>query len=164
MKNVIRSQGKIWQRRSKNLKSGDIQCPTCGEWTTFKKLTDKHFNEEFVCKGCKPPKPKPKPKKKTAKKPKPTFPEDCPHKPFFACKRPSECVGCYYNPDKKIALATKHEDDPKKNAKDHWFYHSKKHAKERLKNLDDIKHGRGLLKGGNRSYFKYARKSADEED
>ena len=57
-----------------------------------------------------------------------------------------------------------HEDDPKKTAKNDWFYGNKKHAKVCLEMLEDIKHGRGLLKGGRRYHFKYARtKSNDEE-
>ena len=163
MKNIIRSQGKIWKRRSKNLKSGEICCPICGDWVTVKRFTDKHFKEEFRCKLCTEPKPKPKPKKKVSKVKKITFPPDCPHRPFFNCKTASGCKGCYYNPIKKIALMVRHEDDEKKTAKDHWFYHSKKHSKESLKLLDDIKHGRGLLPGGNRTYFRYARKSEPEE-
>lgn len=87
-----------------------------------------------------------------------TFPENCPHKQFFGCKNPSECVGCYYNPDKKYALMLKRNDDEPKTAKNNWFYNDKKHSKICLDMLDDIKNGRGLLKGGTRCYFKNARK------
>ena len=169
MKNQIRANGKIFERRSKNLTSGEIHCGRCGEWKRVSKLTDKHFNEEFLCSTCrKELKPEvevkvKKSKKQTAKKFKAHFPDNCPHKPFFACTRASECVGCYYNPEKAIALMTKDEDDPPKTAKENWFYGDKKHAKASLATLEDIKHGRGLLKGGNRCYFKYARKSDNEE-
>ena len=101
-------------------------------------------------------------KKKVIVKKKIRFPEDCPHKPFFGCTRASECRGCYYNPDKKIALMLREPDDQPKTAKDNWFYGDKKHAKICLEMLDDIKHGRGLHKNGTRCYFKYARKSEDE--
>lgn len=168
MKNVIKSQGRVWKRRSKNLVGGEIECVRCGHDTTIKTFKDEHFTKEFVCSTCKKelkadqPKPKPK-KKKTPKKKKIGFPDDCPHRPFFHCKTASGCKGCYYNPDKKIALMKKNEDDEPKNSKEHWFYHSKKHSKECLKLLDDIKHGRGLMPGGNRHYFRYARKTEEDE-
>ena len=167
MKNTIRSKGKIWKRRSKNLTSGEIQCPLCGKWTKVPKLTDKHFNEEYLCRVCKKqftehvlgnkkaPKAKSKPKKFVA-----SFPDDCPHKPFFGCKTPKGCVGCYWNPDKKIALMG----EEKKTAKVHWFYGDKGHSKKVLKVLEDIKSGKGLGKGGTRTYLRYARKQKDDED
>lgn len=163
MKNNIRSKGRIWKRRSKNLKSGEIQCWTCGEWKKVPKFADKHFKEEYHCRSCtkvlNESKPKPTKKKETKpKKFKPRFPENCPHKAFFWCKSPSECIGCYYNPDKKVALMTRDPDDPKKNAKRDWFYGDKKHAKECLEMLEDIKHGRGLFKNGTRFRFKHQRK------
>jgi len=167
MKNQIRHNGKIFERRSKSLSSGEIHCGRCGEWQKVSRLTDKHFNEEFMCSTCKKElKPKvevKQSKKQSAKKTKAHFPDNCPHKPFFGCTRPSECMGCHYNPVKEIALMTKDPDDPKKTAKENWFYGDKKNAKARLEMLEDIKHGRGLLKGGNRCYFKYARKSEEEE-
>lgn len=107
-------------------------------------------------------------KKKVAKKIVPKkikidFPENCPHKPFFGCNKKSECLGCYYNPNQKIAMMKRDIDDPTKSPKDDWFYGSKRHAKKCLEMLEDIKLGRGLHKGGTRCYFKYARKSGDEE-
>ena len=169
MKNIIRSKGKTWKRRSKNLTSGEIQCPRCGEWKKVPKLTDKHFNEEYTCRTCKKEinLTTPRPTKATPQRPKrfkPQFPDDCPHKAFFWCKSPSECIGCYYNPDKKIALMQRSEDDEKKTAKDNWFYHDKKHAKECLSLLDDIRLGKGLFKNGTRCRFKHARKDELEED
>lgn len=162
MKNEIRSNGKIWKRRSKALKSGEIQCNICGDWKRIAKLTDKHFKEEFNCKDCTPETPKPKtiPKKINTKS---VLAEECSHKPLFGCKRPIECRGCYYNPNKKIALMTVEIADVKTVGND-WLYGNKKHTKTTLSILEDIKHGRGLHKGGNRSYFKYARKSVGEED
>lgn len=165
MKNMIRSKGKIFKRRSKTLKSGEINCGRCGTWTKVSRFTEKHFTEEYQCRSCAKElnidKPKPK-RTKTTKKSKPQWAIDCPHKPFFNCKRPSECRGCYYNPSKKLALLKADPDDDVKTAKDHWFYGNKKHAKTCLKMLDDIKHGRGLRKGGNRTYFRYARKSEND--
>lgn len=170
MKNVVRSKGRIWKRRSKNLNSGEIQCHTCGEWKRVPKFTDRHFKEEYHCRSCNKMlnegKPKPEPKAKDKKKPKrfkPYWPKDCPHRAFFWCKTPSRCVGCYYNPEKKIALMTRNEDDPKKTAKNDWFYGNKKHAKECLKLLEDIRLGRGLLPNGTRHRFKHQRKT-DEDD
>ncbi|MBV1929312.1 MAG: hypothetical protein KUG81_07360, partial [Gammaproteobacteria bacterium] len=64
----------------------------------------------------------------------------------------------------KVALKLRHSDDPKKNAKDHWFYGDKRWAKKLLTVLDDIKHGRGLLKGGNRYRFRYGRTKVEDED
>lgn len=171
MKNNIRSKGRIWKRRSKNLISGEIQCPRCGEWKKVPKFTDKHFTEEYTCRGCKKelneeqPKPPPKKKKPKEKKFKPRWPDNCPHKAFFWCKSPRECVGCYYNPEKKVALMTTGDDDPKKTAKKDWFYgQTKKQVEERLQTLEDIKHGKGLFKGGARCRFKHARKSEEDED
>jgi len=159
MINEIYSGGKIWKRRSKNLTSGEIICPRCGDPTKVRKFTDKHFNEPFLCKNCtKETKPKPKKLVTKPKRKKETFPENCPHKPFFNCKVARNCVGCYYHPVKKIALMPKTPDDPPKTARNHWFYGVKSHSKRALKLLDDIKHGRGLCKGGTRTYFKYARK------
>jgi len=156
MKNEIRTPDgkggwKIWTRRSKNLTSGEICCPRCGEWKEFKRLTDRHFEDEYICSKCKkelrdlePPKPK----ETVPKKVKPQFPPDCKHKWFFKCKYARECIGCYYNPDKKIAMMKKHEDDSPK-PKTLWFYHDKKFAKEMLKMLEDIKQGRGKYKPKN---------------
>lgn len=93
---------------------------------------------------------------------KSVFPENCPHKQFFGCKNPSDCIGCYYNPDKKYALMLRNKDDEPKNSKDNWFYGNKKSAKISLQTLDDIKNGRGLLKGGTRCYFKNARKGGED--
>ena len=90
------------------------------------------------------------------------FPESCPHKPFFGCTKASECLGCYYNPSKKVAMMLRDPDDRKKNQQTDWFYSSSRHAKKCLEMLEDIKHGRGLHKGGTRCYFKYARKGDDE--
>lgn len=166
MINHIRSQGKIWKRRGKNLVGGEIECPRCGKWTKVAKFTDKHFTQEYICRACnkelnaeKPKvKPKAKPKKKTI-----SMASDCPHKPFFNCKGAKGCQGCYYNPDKKTALLKKNPEDPSKNAKTHWFYGNKVHAKKALKLLDDIKKGKGLFKNGNRFYFKHAKKRLDED-
>ena len=164
MKNEIRSNGKIWKRRSKNLTSGEINCPRCGIWKPIKKFTDKHFNDEYFCQRCKKELKELEPKKVSTKvsgkpkKKKPQWAIDCPHRPFFACKKASECQGCYYNPTKKIALLLKEPDDPKKTATNNWFYGNKKDAKKLLKILDDIKSGKGLHIGGRRTYFKYARK------
>ena len=168
MKNNIRSKGRVWKRRSKNLKSGEIQCWTCGEWKKVPAFQDKHFKVEYHCRSCTKVLNEDKPKNinqvSTPKKIRPKFPDNCPHKPFFWCKRASECIGCYYNPDKKIALMTKDPDDPKKTAKNDWFYGNKKHAKECLEILEDIKYGRGLRKGGTRSRFKHAREKEDEDE
>ena len=164
MKNKIRSQGRIWHRRSKNLTSGEILCPRCGAWKRVSKFTDKHFTEEHSCRTCKRElreiQIKVKPIK--VKKAKAQFPKDCPHRPFFWCKTPKACVGCYYNPDKKFALAARFDDDDeKKKAKTHWFYGNKRHAKASLKMLDDIKHGRGLFENGRQHHFRYARKNGN---
>lgn len=165
MKNVIRTKAgkgfKIWKRRSVNLTSGEINCGRCGAWTRVTRFTDKHFKDEYSCRTCKKElnADKPKPKRKSAPKKKLQWPEHCPHKPFFNCKVVSECKGCYYNPTKKLALLKIDKDDPNKIAKDHWFYGNKAHAKKALKLLDDIRLGRGLQRGGNRTYFKHARKS-----
>lgn len=170
MKNVIRSNGKIAKRRSKNLNEGEIQCLTCGTWITVSKFVDKHFNEIFYCKSCKKEQQEEdkkvdiKPKKK--KQQRPQFPDNCPHRPFFGCNSSRWCQGCYYNPDEKIALMTKfgYDSDEVKTSKTHWFYSDKNHAKKLLALLEDIKQGRGLLKGGNRSWFKYARKNKDDDE
>ena len=166
MKNTIRVDGKICIRRTKKLKPGEINCSRCGDWTFVSRLTDKHFNDEYQCQNCKSElKVKVESTKvcnKAPRKQRKEFPEDCPHRPFFGCARPSDCVGCHYNPDKKIALMLRDPDDEPKTAKFNWFYSDKKHAKICLDMLDDIKHGRGLLKGGNRCYFKYARKGEEE--
>lgn len=169
MKNTIRTGDKIWLRRSKKLVSGEIQCPRCGDWTKVRKLSDKHFTEEYICTDCKKEtkeeSPPPKQKKATGllkqKKFKPYFPPNCPHRPMYRCKRPSECVGCYWNPEKKVALMAKSEDDEPKKL---WFYSNKKDAKEQLKLLDDIKNGVGLFPNGNRCKFKNARTKDDMDD
>jgi hypothetical protein len=167
MKNSIRVKGKICIRRSKNLKSGEVACARCGDWTFVTKLLDKHFNEEYRCSNCKKElkvdEVKP-PKVSKPKKQKIGFPENCPHKPFFGCSRASECVGCYYNPDVKIALMVRDPDDDPKTAKVNWFYADKKHAKVCLEMLDDIKQGRGLHKGGTRCHFRYGRKTEKDGD
>ena len=170
MINLIRSKGRLWQRRSKNLKSGEINCVRCGDWKRVSKFTDRHFKEEYFCRTCK--KELTKAQKKTTatkvsgknpKKLKPYFPKDCLHRPFFWCKTPSKCIGCYYNPEKKIALMRRFEDDEKKTAKVNWFYgRGKRNVKKLLKFLDDIKHGRGLHRGSTRLYFRYARKSEND--
>lgn len=169
MKNVIRSKGKICLRRSKNLTSGEIECPRCGKWDKVKTLTDKHFNEEYFCSTCRKELKSLETKTESTKvngnipkRRKSQWAIDCPHKPFFGCKVARECTGCYYNPDQKIALIRLEEDDPKKTAKMHWFYGDKSHVKKSLKLLEEIKVGKGIHKGGNRSHFKYARKSEDE--
>lgn len=169
MINMIRTKdGKVWTRRSKGLVTGEICCPRCGDWKKVGKFTDKHFTEEYTCSTCKGElKTKDgEPTKVSGHKPKKVraqFPENCPHRPFFGCRTAGGCIGCYYNPDVKIALMKRDEDDQDKTAKDNWFYGNKKHAKECLAILEDIKHGRGLLKGGNRTYFKYARNKGEEE-
>jgi len=161
MINVIWHQGKIWKRRTKNLTTGEIECQVCGKLTKIPKLTDKHFNEEYLCRSCKKEKNAEEktvsaPKKKA--KPKARWAIDCPHRNFFACKVASGCVGCYYNPDMKTALMLKQEDDPKKNKTNDWFYGNKAHVKKALKMLADIKTGKGLRKGGRRCYFKHSKK------
>lgn len=166
MKNNIRVKGKIYQRRTKNLKSGEIQCHTCGEWKRVPTFTDKHFIEEYTCRTCKKELKEPasintKPKTRSNKL---EFPDSCPHRVFFWCKKPSECIGCYYNPDKKIALIKKDEDDPNKSVKTDWFYGNKKQAKLGLQNLEDIKNGKGLFKNGNRYRMKHSRKQSEEDD
>lgn len=167
MKNVIRSKGKIWKRRSKNLTSGEIECPRCGHWTKVSKFTDKHFDIEFICIQCRKEIKKEQAADKTESPKKKRevlqFPPNCPHKPFFGCKRPSECVGCYYNPNKEISFKLKNPDSTPR-PKWMWFYHNKKEAQERLQLLDDIKNGKGLFKNGTRTYFKYARKNEDDDE
>jgi hypothetical protein len=160
MKNVIRSNGKVFKRRSAKLKSGEIQCGMCGDWKKVGKLTDKHFDVEYLCKTCSDD-TKPEPKKIPKQKVKLQLAEDCPHRPLFGCVKPTECVGCYHNPVKKMALMI-NEDEDKKTARDNWFYGTKKHSKACLEILDDIKRGKGLHRGGTRCYLKYARKSEDE--
>jgi len=166
MINKIRSNGKIWQRRSKSLVSGEIECPRCGEWKHFSKLNDSHFKDEYICPQCSKevksdfslePITERKRHNNKPKKFKPYLAQTCPHKQFFGCTKPRDCVGCYYNPEQKIAMMKRDEDDPPTN-KSHWFYASKKHSEELLNMLDDIKNGIGLSKGGNRCYFKNARK------
>jgi hypothetical protein len=165
MINVIKSQGKVWLRRSKNLVSGTIECHRCGDEKKVVKFTGKHFTVEFICRTCNKElnvdKVKPKRVSKP-KKPKPTMAKDCPHKYFFGCKGANGCIGCYYNPDVKMALKKATPDDPKKNKTDNWFYGNKAHAKKALKLLDDIRLGRGLKRGGKRFYFKHS-KNKDEE-
>lgn len=89
------------------------------------------------------------------------FPE-CPHLNFFQCKSAKECLGCYYNPIREEAMWV--EEDENKKPKDLWFYSSKKHASDRLKTLEDIRLGKGLRKGGNRCYFKHARKNKNDDE
>lgn len=160
MINVIWNQGKIWKRRTKNLTTGKIECQVCGKLVNVPKLTDKHFKEEYLCRSCKKDKNElekviatPKPKKVKHK-----WAVDCPHKNFFGCKYARECMGCYYNPDMKIALMPKQEDDPNKTKTNDWFYGNKVHSKKALKMLDDIKKGKGVRKGGHRCYFKHSKK------
>jgi len=183
MINTIKIDGIVRERKSKTMFTNDyseieIQCYECGSWKEIKKLTNDHIVKKFNCRSCnmkatmakkKASKKKTKKKvvkKKVSKKFKPYWPDDCPHRPFFKCKSPRECQGCYRNPEKKIALMARYgqpfEKGEKKTAKIHWFYSSKKHANESLKILNDIKNGKGLLKGGARSYFKYARKDEDD--
>ncbi len=152
MKNGIRTKEgkgwKVWSRRSKKLKSGEINCPRCGEWKEIKRFTDKHFTEDYICGRCKKELRKlnpPEPKERKVPKPKATFPMDCKHKWFFRCKTPSRCVGCYYHPVRKIAMMTRHEDDDPK-PRSLWFYADKRHVKDSLKMLEDIKYGRGKYK------------------
>jgi hypothetical protein len=90
------------------------------------------------------------------------LPENCAHKQFFWCKKPSECVGCYYHPEKKVALTKRHPDDPNKTTKDNWFYGSKRQAKLGLKNLEDIKNGKGLFKNGTRCRFRHSRDTEEK--
>lgn len=91
------------------------------------------------------------------------LPENCLHKGFFWCKTPSQCIGCYYHPDKKIALIKK-EKDEFKSVKYHWFYHDKKHVKICLEMLEDIKAGKGLFKNGTRCWFKHSRKGENNNE
>ena len=179
MINSLKVDGVIRERKSKTLLTGqfseiEIQCYECGIWKKIKKIENEHITKKFLCGSCKRKLKKPTKKKVTKKKVskkskrfKNQWPEDCPHKPFFGCKSPNECQGCYYNPDKKIAMMPKYgqtfDKEDKKNTKDHWFYHYKSHVKESLEFLSDIKSGKGLKKGGTRYYFKYARKNDDEE-
>ena len=147
MINRIRTGDKIWERRSKKLISGEIECVRCGHWARVAKLSDKHFKEEYICRQCnkeiKQSNPRPT-KTKVQKKIKPKLPDSCPHRPFFGCKLTNECLTCYYNPDVKQNL---------------WFYNqTKSEIKKRLQTLDDIKSGKGLFKNGTRCYFKYQRK------
>jgi len=183
MINTIRINGVTRERSSKAMFTGDhddieIQCFECGSWKDIKKLTNDHIIKKYLCRSCKmkatmakKKKTKKKVKKKAVKKGpkkfKPYWPDDCPHRPFFKCKTPTGCQGCYHNPEKKIALMPKrgHEDDKeKKTAKIHWFYGVKSHVKKSLGLLDDIKNGRGLHPGGTRSYFKYARKIEEDDE
>jgi len=178
MINSLKVDGILRERSSKTLLTGDyseieIQCYECGIWKSVKKLTNEMITEKFFCGSCKRKNKAPKKKitkKKTtkAKKWKNQFPENCPHKAFFGCKVANQCQGCYYNPDKKIALMPKYgipfEPGEKKNTKEHWFYGDKKHSEKALGLLEEIKSGKGLLKGGARSHFKYARKKYDEDE
>lgn len=165
MINIIHSDGKIWERRSKKLISGEIECPRCGGLKYFSNLLDKHFTEVYICNTCKKElnadKPKSKPKSKPKKKSEIRWAVDCPHKPFFKCKSKRECQGCYYNPSKKIALVIKDPSDPKKTPTHDWFYGNKAHVKKALRLLNDIKNGKGLMRGGSRYHFKYAKKDED---
>ena len=177
MINSIRIDGVLRERKSKALFTDDyskieIQCYDCGIWKKIKKIENDHITKKFKCASCKrksnPTKKKKVAKKKVTKKKekwKVTWPDNCPHKAFFGCKIMSQCQGCYYNPDKKIALMPKkgQDDDEKKTAKIHWFYGDKKYSEKALKLLEEIKLGKGLHKGGTRSHFKYSRKK-DEED
>lgn len=162
MINNIRKDGKIWKRRSKNLTSGEIECKRCGDWTKINKLKESHFCEEFICKNCsKEIKDEtPKETKKHVKKEKLTLPENCEFKSQFYCKNPKDCIGCYYHPIKEIAL-----DDGEGGRKSShlWLWSDKKHAKTMLKLLDDIRKGKGLHKGGNRSYLKHSKREKEDE-
>ena len=180
MLNTIKIDGQVRDRKSKAMFTNDyseigIQCFDCGDWVEIKKLTNDHITKKFHCGSCSRKiksaikKAKKKPVKKVVKKStrvKPQWAENCEHMAFFKCKSPRECQGCYYNPTKKIALQSRYgipfEPGEKKNAKDHWFYGNKKHVTEALKLLADIKSGKGLKAGGNRSYFRYARKEDEE--
>lgn len=183
MINDLKVDGIIRERTSKALFTNEhscieIRCYECGEWIVIKKILSEHITERFTCGVCsrklkaatraqEKAKTKAEVKPKAIRKAKNQFPSDCPHKPFFHCRSANECQGCYYNPDMKIALMSKygHEDDgEKKTAKIHWFYGDKKHAETSLAILDDIKHGRGLHKGGNRCWFKYSKKASEESE
>ncbi len=177
MINDIRLDGVIRERKSKTMLTGDhsqieIRCYECGEWVAIKKLENEHIVKKFNCKKCvaaiKRAKKKKKPKKKVAKKPakaKPKWAPDCPHKAFFRCANARQCQGCYYHTEKKFALMPRygHAVEEKKTAKIHWFYGDKAHVKKALKLLDDIRLGKGLKSGGNRCYFKHAKKIDDYE-
>lgn len=183
MINSIKLDGVLRERKSKSLFTDsyseiEIQCYECGKWVKIKKIENDHIVKKFNCGSCKrkikPPvkrsknsKAIKKAVKKVAKK-RIQFPEDCPHKPFFKCTVASQCQGCYYNPDKAIALMPKKgqefEKGEKKNTKDHWFYGDKSHVKKALGLLEDIKTGKGLHKGGARCHFKYARKNNEEDE
>lgn len=91
------------------------------------------------------------------------FPEECAHRPFFQCKSAQECRGCYYNPIKVEALQPKEGfEDEKKDPKVDWFYgRGKRFIKEMLDMLDDIKHKRGLMKGGNPFKWPHSRTNKD---
>ena len=172
MINTIKLDGKIRERSSKTMFTGDhseieIQCFECGDWKEIKKIKSEHIIKKFLCGKCgrkskKKVSKKKVTKKKVAKKSKPSWALDCPHRPFFKCKAPRECQGCYYHPIRKVALQAKYgmpfEKGEGKNPKDHWFYYSKKYSKQLLGMLDDIKNGKGLMPGGRRYYFRYARK------
>ncbi len=176
MLNSIKIDGVIRSRKSKALFTDsfseiEIQCFNCGIWKEIKKIKNEHIIEKFLCGTCsrraklRAKRPNRKPKKiakKKSKKFKPYWPEDCPHYAFFRCKSPRECVGCYYNPERKIAMMPKPGVELEKGEKKPWFYSSKKHAKLALEMLNDIKTGKGLHKKGNRCYFKHARKEKDE--
>lgn len=186
MINDLKVDGVIRERTSKALFTNEhsnieIRCYECGDWVEIKKLLSEHITAKYTCGSCSRKiklAERAKEKANTPKEKKPTsekksvkftnrFPDNCPHKPFFACRSANSCQGCYYNPDMKIALMRKlgHEDDgEKKTAKAHWFYGDKKSAEISLAILDDIKHGRGLMPGGNRCYFKYAKRTSDDEE
>lgn len=160
MKNNIRTDGKIYKIKNKSLVSGEIECISCGDWVYFEKLRPVHFKKEFFCKTCKTQMKK-EPIKKERVVTKKSLPLDCAHRQFFGCKRPSECTGCYYNPDWEMARIQIIEGGEQKTKKDHWFYGDKKHVERCLKLLDDIKRGVGLMKGGTRCYFKFLSRGED---
>lgn len=185
MINDLKIDGVIRERTSKALFTNEhshieIRCYECGDWIEIKKILSEHITARYVCGGCsrklklaeraKEKAATQKEKVPTAEKKlarfKNSFPDNCPHKPFFGCRSANSCQGCYYNPNVKIALMPRfgHEDDgDKKTAKEHWFYGDKKNSAKSLAILDDIKHGRGLMPGGNRCYFKYSKRTNDEE-
>ena len=90
-----------------------------------------------------------------------TYPVECKHKSFFDCSSAKQCLGCYYNPIKEIALGPYHDGEESEGL---WFYDDKEWAEKALIALENIRTGKGRLPGGLRIKFKYSRDDSDGQE